>query len=499
MFLYPFLSFSAVKYSGELMVFEDQINPKVELVAVLRGVNSFEGLGADDIAAYAARGDFAFESSAELVQIDREKDQIGKKTKGVVARSFGKGHGSVGDQSAFVFSIKDLTRAATLQLCLPEYLEHEQQSLRRVQAKRGVYFPPALKNSSFEAKARETLEKSVLLYKDMAGIDLPEDKREGCVPEEDARYVLPLLTRTNITTKGNARELIHLKTMNEQGEAPSYVKDVVSSMHDEAKAVAPNLFARGQMNYETLAFWPSQILYASENRTLNQIIEKHGGDKASFVEYEMPEESVRRAVEERREEELANLKHVRDGRRMAGYLFPISLAGFHQTIRQRTWHHSCESVYDAAARGSVKLPKTIKDSDWKDKYMEQCDEMIGLYRELATTVPRSEAVGIIPHATMLYDFIQIDGWNAVHAIGKRTCLEAQWEIREISNQIAAHIRKANPVLGAYAQPQCLTYGFCPEERPAWAKDPQSSTCGIYKSLTKQGKLDQEKWRAEPSA
>ena len=128
--------------------------------------------------------------------------------------------------------------------------------------------------------------------------------------------------------------------------------------------------------------------------------------------------------------------------------------------------------------------------------MSQCSEMLDLYKDLTDAgVPRAEAVGVIPHATMLYDFIQVDGWNAVHAIGKRTCLEAQWEIRSICNQIAAHLREKKSPLGEYAQPQCLTYGLCPEEKKSWAENPENSTCSIYKRLMKQGKLDQEKWRA----
>ncbi len=97
-----------------------------------------------------AFGCFEEKSSAQIIEELRmmpEKKRRIKESR-VLKNSFGCGHGSVGDQNYFIFSIEDLPRVATLQLCLPEYLSHLQQSLRRAKASRGFYLPEIIKQSS---------------------------------------------------------------------------------------------------------------------------------------------------------------------------------------------------------------------------------------------------------------------------------------------------------------------------------------------------------------
>ncbi len=97
--------------------------------------------------------------------------------------------------------------------------------------------------------------------------------------------------------------------------------------------------------------------------------------------------------------------------------------------------------------------------------------MLNLYQELLKIgIPQPEAAGIIPHSLKIYDLIHINGWNAVHSIGKRTCTTAQWEIRNIAWTIAKIIKKVCPAFEGWLEPQCITYGKCPE----------IEDCGYYK-------------------
>src|SRR4030042_1298587 len=98
-----------------------------------------------------ALGCFEEKSSAQLIDdlMELPEEQRLKREKGVLKNSFGRGHGSVGDQNCFIFSIENLPRAATLQLCQPHYLAHLQQSLRRAKASRGFHLPETIKNSQY--------------------------------------------------------------------------------------------------------------------------------------------------------------------------------------------------------------------------------------------------------------------------------------------------------------------------------------------------------------
>ena len=428
--------------------------PKVNLIAVSRSV-SIADFGPEQLSAYGALGCFEEKSTVQLYQ-DVPADQRAKKEETILKESAGRGHGSVIDQNYFTFSIENLTRAATLQLCLPQYLAHLQQSLRRATADRAFYLPEAIRESSLYSDAKQILSEAFQLY-DKLG--------EKGVPKEDARFFLPLYTKTNIQTSGDARELMHLYSMNNQGEVPSPVIEVVNEMMAQASARAPNIFKDWGYNYETLAWYPAAQLYSSSNKTANEIIEKYKPDKATYFEHDLSEGAVDDAAK-RDETELSNLKHVHNGNKMQGFILPMSVACFHQAIRQRTWDHSIESIYDAATRNRMIVPPSIASSEFKDEFAEQHNNMMRLYRDLVKAgIPRKEAIGVVPHSLQLYDFIHVNGWNSVHSIGKRTCVEAQWEIRALANQIAVILRDKNPSLGKYTYPQGVVYGKCPERKP----------------------------------
>jgi thymidylate synthase (FAD) len=389
------------------------------------------------------------------------EDARNKKVEGVLANSAGKGHGSVLDQDYFIFSIGDLPRAATLQLCLPEYLSHLQQSLRRAKADRGFYIPSAIKESKLFNEVKKTLFEAFNLYNEMNQDDKPEGEKTG-IPGEDARYHLPLYTKTNIQTGGDVREWQHLHAMNNRGEVPSIVKETIDAIIAEGIKVAPAVFKNREKNYETLAWRPSAQLFSSENRTLEGMLKNYdsGVSLVSYSGFPVTEQSIFRAVKERNEAELSNLKHIH-----FEFLVPMSLVTYHQATRQRTWNHSLESIYHAVQRGNIITPPSIENSPFKEKYKNINERMLELYERLiGYGVPRAEAIGVVPHSLQIYDFIHVDGWNAIHSIGKRTCTNAQWEIRGIANKMADYIKKENPVLGEYAVPQGIIYGKCPEKK-----------------------------------
>ena len=417
-------------------------------------------------------GCFEEDASYEILErlLSLSPEERDKKSKAVLKNSFGMGHGSVGDQNCFIFSIKDLPRAATLQLCLPEYAAHLQQSLRRAKPERGFHTPMVFKDLQFSGsqpnlEVVRVLEESFWFYSEMT---------EAGIPAEDARYLLPLYTRTNIQTAGNARELCHLSAMSDKKSIPSVVKAVVGEMMFLAKKEAPYLFEDFGFNYESLAWYPSSQLFAEKNETVDRLVDRYTTKENQALLLDQPllnkaitMETIREAIQNRNEAELANLKHIH-----FEFLAPMSLACFHQATRQRTWNQSVESIYMAAFRDLQKplsrmfIPESVKKSKFVNRYEALHREMIEIYGSLVKKgVPMSEAIGVVPHSLIIYDWIHVNGWNAIHSIGKRTCVKAQLEIRRIAWAMARQIRKAAPVFDGFVEPQCVTYGKCPEKEP----------------------------------
>ncbi len=436
---------------------------KVNLVAALQGTAG-QDYSFEDSAVYGALGCFEEKSALELFEKDRTElapEKREQKRERMFRETAGRGHGAVTDQSCFTFVLEDVPRLVTLQLCAPQYLMHLQQSLRRAKADRGFYLPEIIKNSEFFTEVKTLLEATFVLYEEMSAED-PVTKK-NIIPGEDARFILPLYTKTNIQTTGDAREFFHLHQMSRGPEMPTIIREVVEEIVHQLKQVAPLLFKDRGTNYEVLAWYPSSQLFARENLTLQKLIQAQQSKEEVILlnasGLQLSAEGVKRAIEERREEELANLKHLH-----YTFLTKMSLACFHQATRQRTWDQSVESIYAAARRGEfVTPPSILKNEKYKILYEELNQKILKLYEKLiGNGIPEQEAIGILPHALVVYDLIHVNGWNAIHSIGKRTCTTAQWEIRAIANQMAESIRKHDPVLGQYVQPQGIVYGKCPE-------------------------------------
>ncbi len=414
-----------------------------------------EGRDSEEIAVYGALGCFEEKTALQLFEEDKARlsgGQVKEKLERIFRETSGRGHGSVLDQSCFTFVIENVPRLVTLQLCQPQYLMHLQQSLRRATADRGFFIPDAIKNCEFLDEVVELLYEAFRLYEEMGNAG---------IPGEDARFVLPLYTKTNIQTTGNARELMHLDGMSRADHIPSVIQETVEAVMSLLRSIAPRKFKDRGMNYEVSTLYPAAQLFAFENKTLKNVIAQYGKADVNLVskaDFPLTEEGVKKAVAERDEAEFANLKHVH-----YTFLTKMSLSCFHQAIRQRTWDQSVESIYDAVGRGEFVVPPSIQRSDFSSKYEDLNSKLLELCKKLvANGVPQQEAIGVVPHSLTIYDLIHINGWNAIHSIGKRTCTQAQWEIRNLANAITKSIRKTNPVLGTYVYPQGVIYGECPE-------------------------------------
>ncbi|MCD6500821.1 FAD-dependent thymidylate synthase [bacterium] len=431
---------------------------------------------AQTLAVAAALGCFDEKSASQILDelLKLPKEERLKKERVMLKNSFGRGHGSVGDQVHFTFNIENVPRITTLFLCSAEYLEHLQQSFRRAKASRGFYLPEAVKNSALANKARKLLSRTFDLYEKGCG---------GGIPAEDARFVLPLYAKTNITTTGNARELCHISSMAHRPGVPRVSTEVVDEMINQASNVAPYLFEDYGFNYEVLSWYPSSQLFALENPTLKNLINSSQKDPTMprllgwMSPFKITPKTLKQAVRGRDEAELANLKHLH-----FEFLVPMSLVCFHQATRQRTWNQSVESIYEAAQDAishpeeRMIIPPSIKNSAFASEYKKLYFSLLNLYKELTKQgIAKSEAVGVLPHCLKIYDWVHINGWNAIHSIGKRTCTKAQWEIRFIAKKIAKDIKKAIPAFQDWAEPQCITYGKCPEIRD----------CGYYRKKNRQ--------------
>jgi thymidylate synthase (FAD) len=145
------------------------------------------------------------------------------------------GHTSVLEHASFTFAISDVSRSLTHQLVRHRIASYSQQSQRYVNLTEPNYVtPPTIAQN---VKMKEAYEET------MTAIWANYNKLlEMKIPAEDARYVLPNATCTNIMVTMNARSLLNFFELRCCLHAQWEIRQLANKMLAEVKKVAPVIF-----------------------------------------------------------------------------------------------------------------------------------------------------------------------------------------------------------------------------------------------------------------
>jgi thymidylate synthase (FAD) len=147
-------------------------------------------------------------------------------------------HYSILEHASFTFSIKGVSRALLAQLTRHRLASFAVQSQRHVKLSKKEYnrfiVPNTIKqNKLILNKYYSMLSKIVVLYNELI---------EHNIPLEDARYLLPNATITNIVFTMNARELRHFFTLRCCNKAQWEIRNMACKILQIVKSKAPLLF-----------------------------------------------------------------------------------------------------------------------------------------------------------------------------------------------------------------------------------------------------------------
>ena len=185
----------------------------------------------DLISALAARSCRSEEGASKLKDAE-DKDYLKK----VLKMTMDKGHTSVVEHAAFTFSIEGISRACSHQLVRHRMASYSQQSQRHIKPEEEKYVTPPSIGEDPEALERfeAAMEEAWDAYQDLA--------EEEDIPAEDARFVLPNATKTNIVVTMNARSLINFFEQRTCMHAQWEIRAVANKMLEKVKEVAPTIF-----------------------------------------------------------------------------------------------------------------------------------------------------------------------------------------------------------------------------------------------------------------
>ena len=414
-------------------------------------------------------------SIPELRRAAREGISRARKSNEMII--FGLGHASVSEHAAFNFDVLDLSRLAAEELQSHRLLSFTEKSQRYITASDDYVLPEELKETKWEKRFPSEIKSRfedygeffrILFDRIVSEEGEASDKKVRTEQEtrakEDARYLLPLATTTQMGMSLNARSLEYV-LRDCAGHELAEMRQLGQKLCEVARSLAPSLIkyieARSfpRQNRSCIAQdYPVQIhskqapmltapqvsfISASEHgeQVIADAIAFHTGTQleAENVSPKFWQEILRGMTEHDaapREFELATLQ----------FQVKVSACCYGQLKR-----HRMATLLPAPYHpddGFI-LPPAVAEAGLADKFEQAVRQASHAARELATEIP-AVAPYILTNAHIRRIQLQVNARELYHIARLRQDKHAQWEIRQVADLMVAEARRLWPNLMALA-------------------------------------------------
>ncbi len=214
-----------------------------------------------ELLAITPNGEDIIERACRTCYLSFQRYDPPKSTEDLIAKILKKRHHSVLEHASATFRIKGGSRVFTHELVRHRLISPSQESQRYV-----CYADKKdrRKTKSFEVVIPETVRKAVIpgksesaedLYKEAVGAayELYEELLDAGVPPEDARYVLPNATVSEIVISANFRELRHFFCVRTNPRAHWEIREIAVMMLKIMKKEAPIVYSDFEIDEETMS------------------------------------------------------------------------------------------------------------------------------------------------------------------------------------------------------------------------------------------------------
>ena len=381
-----------------------------------------------------------------------------------------RGHSSLTTSLMLQIEVRGCSRVASMLLVSPSFGSYIQESQRRRRVGREDFLMPSRIRS--EERWRSLYQKAVEeAYNAYSWLI------ENGVELEDARYVLPLSSRTSLFASGSLETFLGLiLDARRLGRGSRYYPEEASIIGDKIKEVAERVapkLTEARLRFRIrLPTYPYANPYREGDEIMRGLVERYGGESPILLSLT--------ALVDRRELIQGSLEnpaqaHVLNPLIQAVFLEPMSLAAYHQSIRHRTVPTAVESIYSAMSRCLAKPeenliipPKVMESESLTARFRDAVSSLLDAYERLiGDGAYPSDAVYLAPQALKIYAVRAYNAFNLLWPQGyvaMRTCSYSQWEERRIAYEIWRRIGKKAPWLGELMGERCKLLGYCPERR-----------------------------------
>jgi len=156
----------------------------------------------------------------------------------------------------------------------------------------------------------------------------------------------------------------------------------------------------------------------------------------------------------------------------------ISRACSHQLVRHRIASYSQQSqrYVDLSKEelGYIEPPLITKDKEKREDFKKVMNILENEYKKLIEKgVKAEDARYILPNACQTKVVITMNARSLLNFFQERTCQRAQWEIRNMANQMLEKVKPIAAKIFKNAGPTCKSQGIC------WEGD---MSCGLWKTI-----------------
>lgn len=417
----------------------------------------------------------------------------------LIKRIIKMGHKSIIEHDYLVFAIVDVSPIVEQTIIGNRLTSFTIKSRREVDFRNVGYYIPEFRNKNLEIhkKNNELQEKykkhMKYLFNEYANLV------DNGINIEDARFILPYSYHSNIIMGLDARELEKLVVSLLYGELSKIaeLKELGIMLYEIIEQHVPYLIDSIKED-ETNSDNPFEYLESLVGRPEIKIC-----DKAKLINYpenaddlvlessimyhyqcepEAAKEILNKAQEkdaDAREKMMDIILNKKENRELEHVNFrfqiPISLSILTHLTRHRMHSLLVPELVKMWDLNNYIIPNSIKVK-YEDKYNEIFKENVKVYNEfLNEDIAEEDLIYFYLGGHMCNVITNMSGRTLQWISKLRCCNKAQWQIRNIVNDMVKEVKKVAPLMGKGLGPTCITHKICNEGK---------ESCGLIDNILK---------------
>ena len=405
----------------------------------------------------------------------------------LVKRIIKMGHKSIIEHDYLVFAICDVSPIIEQTIIGNRLASFTIKSRREVDFRNVGYYIPEFRdcelnihkdNEKIKEEYKRQMQELFNFYGDMV---------DDGINVEDARFILPYSYHSNIIMGLNARELEKMVISFLFGRLSrlSEVKELGEKLYEIIKKYVPYLVdnIENQKMEDCNTF---EILENNINRPDIRIVDQakiisHTEEPDNVVietyimyHYQCTKEQAKNIIKQLEEkdstikEKIMNIiLNKTENRELEQVNFtmqiPISLSILTHLTRHRMHSLLVPEFVPMWDLNNYVIPNTIKEKGWEEKFKDKVEKNIEVFNKFKNMgVAEEDLIYFYIGGQMCNVITTMNARNIQWICRMRCCNKAQWQIRNIANQIASQVKKIAPLIGKGVGPTCITNHICNE-------------------------------------